>query len=332
MADHVQPVNKTQLPPVIAPTAAAAGDYVWCDVRWYLDGRSGYDAYRAGHIDGAIFVDLDAHLAAPPTQTAGRHPLPEPQRFAQSLGELGISADDQVVAYDDAGGMSAGRLVWMLRALGTSAALLDGGLPAWVEDGCGELSTEPVSRPHTTVPMREWPAELLADADLTAAQAQASSAQAGLDQPNPGQASPTAPVVVDARSAERYRGEVEPVDARPGHIPGALNLPWNGNLDSHGRFLSPADLRERFEGVGIFAANPAAADPAQAKSAQAKSAPTSPTQANPAAAPVMYCGSGVSACHNLLALEHAGLGTTAKLYPGSWSQWSAQPERPAELG
>lgn len=278
----------SDLPAVISAEAAAAGDYVWCDVRWYMDGRSGHEAYLAGHVEGAIFVSLDDHLAAPASREEGRHPLPTAQQFARSLGELGISEHDEVVAYDDLGGFSAARFVWMLRAIGQSAALLDGGLAAATPMGSavagelpgvvGELSTVAVTRPAVKVPVREWPSELLADADLTAAAA----------------------VVIDARATERYRGDVELVDARPGHIPGAVNLPWEGNLDGDGRFLDPARLRERFRAVGEET--------------------------------IIYCGSGVSACHNLLALEHAGLDAAMRLYPGSWSQWSAQPERPAELG
>ena len=284
-------ISKNSLPPIISPEQAAAGsdagnDYVWCDVRWYLDGRSGYDAYLAEHIDGAIFVDLDEHLADPPSKQQGRHPLPSGKKFAQTLGELGISEHDLIVAYDDAGGVSAGRCVWMLRTLGYQAALLDGGLQAWP----GELSSSPTKRPPTEVPVREWPADLLADADYTAAHAHSV-------------------VLADARPLERFRGEVEPMDARPGHIPGAVNLAWDGNLDSEGRFLSSEELRQRFESVGISSATSSTED-----------------------APIMYCGSGVSACHNLLALEHAGLNVGARLYPGSWSQWSAQPDRPAEQG
>ena len=127
---------------------------VVCDVRWYLDGRSGSDAYRAGHIPGAVFVDLDAHLAGPPSAAVGRHPLPHPADFADALAGLGISPTHTVVAYDDLGGMVAGRLVWMLRILGQPAALLDGGLQAWA----GSLATGETKPTPVDCPTRSWPA------------------------------------------------------------------------------------------------------------------------------------------------------------------------------
>jgi thiosulfate/3-mercaptopyruvate sulfurtransferase len=253
-------------------------EIVLADVRWYLDGRSGAAAYASGHIPGAVFVDLDAVLAAPADPARGRHPLPVPGEFAAALGTLGIGDGDAVVAYDDAGGTIAARLVWMLRAIDENAALLDGGLAAWA----GELTAEPTRRAHARFTPRAWPLGLLADADAAA------------DRGN---------VVLDARAAERYRGELEPVDARAGHIPGARSLPAGGNLDASRRFLVPEALRARFAAVGV----------------------------GPGAEVISYCGSGVTACHNLLALEHAGLGR-GRLYAGSWSQWSSEPGRPAARG
>jgi thiosulfate/3-mercaptopyruvate sulfurtransferase len=250
---------------------------VVCDIRWYLDGRSGADAYAGGHIPGAVFVDLDTDLCAKPSATAGRHPLPEPDAFAAAMGRLGIAGDDLVVAYDDAGGACAARLVWMLRVTGHDAALLDGGLATWH----GPLETAAPARTPARFDAVPWPAEHVADSVGAA----------------------SAAVLVDARAAERYRGEVEPVDPRAGHIPGAVSLPLWGNLDADGRFLPPDALRARFEAAGIRAGGDT----------------------------VVYCGSGVSACHNVLALERAGLGP-ARLYPGSWSQWSADPSRPVATG
>ena len=272
----------TQLLPPIVTFEELAGrtDVVLCDVRWYLDRTPGRNKYNEGHIPGSIFVDLDEHLATLPRKSEGRHPLPAAASFAASLGSLGISHEDPVVAYDDSGGMSAGRLVWMLRVLGHDAALLDGGLQGWT----GELETLPRVRDAVDHPIREWPTELFADADAAAA--------AGND---PSQ------VLIDARSPDRFSGENEPVDPKAGHIPGAINLPFSQNLSPDGFFESPEQLRQRFENAGCTEGS----------------------------ATVMYCGSGVSACNNLLAFEHAGLGK-ALLYAGSWSQWSNGADRPVE--
>jgi len=250
---------------------------VLADVRWYLDGRSGRAAYDAGHLPGAVFVDLDRWLAAPAAPESGRHPLPQPEVFAEGMAQLGIGNGDTVLAYDDAGGVIAARLVWMLRATGHDAALLDGGLTAYD----GPLEREAPPRPPAVFTPRPWPADRLA----------------GIED-----AADPRTVVLDARDPERYRGDHEPVDPRPGHIPGARSLPTRENLDEQGRFLSPDQLRQRFAEVGV------AED----------------------SAVVSYCGSGVTACHNLLALELAGLGP-GRLYPGSWSQYSAT-DRPAALG
>jgi thiosulfate/3-mercaptopyruvate sulfurtransferase len=251
---------------------------VVADVRYYLDGRSGRAAYDGGHIPGAVFVDVHEALADAPSPQRGRHPFPTPEQFADALGTLGIGDDDTVVAYDDTGGIMAARLVWMLRAIGQPAALLDGGIQAWD----GPLEREPANRAPVTRTPRQWPTERLADIDEVA--------------------ETTAPLL-DARSGPRFRGEEEPLDPRPGHIPGATNVSTADNLAANGRFRPVGELRERFAGAGL---------------------PGEET-------PIAYCGSGVSACHLLLAIEHAGLGT-GRLYPGSWSQWSADPTRPAEKG
>ncbi len=257
---------------------ARRGSVVLADVRWYLDGRSGRAAYDAGHLPGAVFVDLDRWLAAPGAPAAGRHPLPRPEVFAEGMARLGIGDDDPVVAYDDAGGVVAARLVWMLRVSGHDAALLDGGLRAY--DGPLERDT-PLRAPAVFTP-RPWPADRLADID---------------------EASDRGNVVLDARDADRYRGDREPVDPRPGHIPGARSLPARQNLDDRGRFLPADQLKQRFAEAGVTGDS----------------------------AVVSYCGSGVTACHNLLALELAGFGP-GRLYPGSWSQYSHAAERPAALG
>lgn len=251
---------------------------VVADVRWYLDGRSGLAAHTADHLPGSVFVDLDAVLAASASAAEGRHPLPDPEVFAAGMRAAGISDDSVVVAYDDAGGMSAGRLVWMLRVLGVDAALLDGGITAWE----GELVTgEGAASAPGSFTARDWPADRLATIDDAAGGPEA--------------------VVIDARAPERFRGEVEPIDPRAGHIPGAINVPFAGNLVRR-RFLSPDELRERFAAHGI----------------------------TDAADTIVYCGSGVTACHDLLALEYAGLGQ-GRLYPGSWSAYAAT-DRPAAVG
>jgi thiosulfate/3-mercaptopyruvate sulfurtransferase len=250
---------------------------VLADVRWYLDGRSGRAAYDAGHLPGAIFVDLDRWLAGPASPAAGRHTLPDPATFAEGMAALGIADGDTVVAYDDAGGVIAARLVWMLRATGHEAALLDGGLTAYD----GPMESEAAHRPSAVFTTRPWPAGRLAELS---------------DAVDPSQ------VVLDARDPARFRGDVEPVDPRAGHIPGARSLPCRDNLDSRGRFLPVPELRARFAAVGVSAEDSV----------------------------VSYCGSGVTACHNLLALEHAGLGA-GRLYSGSWSQYS-HTDRPAATG
>ncbi len=247
------------------------------DVRWYLDGRSGRDAYTAGHLPGAVWIDLDAALANPPSPERGRHPLPHPRRFAAGMSAAGIGDETPVVAYDDAGGSTASRLVWLLRALGHPAALLDGDLTTWT----GPLESGYVTAMPESFTARAWPRERLTDIDDVNG----------------------AGMLIDARAPERYRGEVEPIDPRAGHIPGATNVDWPANLGADGHFLPPAALRARFEAAGIAAAPDV----------------------------TVYCGSGVTACHTLLALEAAGM-EGAKLYPGSWSQWSSDPARPAAAG
>jgi thiosulfate/3-mercaptopyruvate sulfurtransferase len=248
-------------------------DVVLVDVRWYLDGRSGRVAYEAGHICGAVFVDLDNALTRHGDPALeGRHPLPDPRSFAEAMGALGIGDDDTVIGYDDAGGVIAARLVWMLRAVGGNAALLDAGLQGWDEP----LTAEPTVRAPAHFTPREWPADRLATIV---------DAAAGRD-------------VIDARQRERYLGRADDVDPRAGHIPGARSVPCRENLDPIGRLLPSDQLRVRFgvtDATGV----------------------------------ISYCGSGVTACHNLLAMEQVGLGA-GRLFPGSWSQWSRDPNRPVE--
>jgi thiosulfate/3-mercaptopyruvate sulfurtransferase len=272
------------------------GELVLADCRWYVDGRSGRDAYAAGHITGAVFVDLDTALTrhADPA-LAGRHPLAEPEKFAAAIGALGIGDDDTVVAYDDAGGVIAARLVWMLRVTGHEAALLDGGLAAWegasaaggdasLDVGLGSRSLDvgETSREPADFTARPWPAERFASIEETAALAAGGG------------------TVIDARPGERFAGAPDDLDPRAGHIPGARSVPCRENLDPTGRLLPTAELRARF----------AVEDADEV---------------------ISSCGSGVTACHNLLAMEQAGLGV-GRLFPGSWSQWSRDPSRPVQIG
>lgn len=248
-------------------------DFVVADVRYYLDGRSGEAAFEEGHLPGAVWIDLGRWLATPGDPQEGRHPLPDPAIFAEGMSRAGVGDTTTVVAYDDAAGMVAARLVWMLRITGHDAALLGGGLAAWD----GRRATGPSEQPaRGDFTPRPWPVSHIATlAELTAI--------------------PDGMVVVDARAADRYRGEVEPIDTRAGHIPGALNRPYVENLDTEGHFLPVAQLREHF-------ADLAGSDV------------------------VVYCGSGVSACHDILAMEAAGI--PARLFPGSWSAWSSHPDLP----
>jgi thiosulfate/3-mercaptopyruvate sulfurtransferase len=272
-------------PPIVdsAWLVAHRSEVVVADVRWYLDGRSGRAAFEAAHLPGARFVDLDADLSATVKGgPAGRHPLPEPEAFAAAMGALGIGDDTTVVAYDDSGGGTAGRLVWMLRVLGRRAALLDGGLAAM--PGEREVGSAPTVAPAAFT-AKPWPAAALATADELAAHLAVGG------------------VALDARSSDRFRGENEVVDARAGHIPGARSAPWTAALDGNGRFRPAADLRAHFGALG----------------------------AGPDAPVVCYCGSGVSACADILAAEAAGL-PRPRLFVASWSGWSADPNRSIAVG
>jgi thiosulfate/3-mercaptopyruvate sulfurtransferase len=263
---------------VVAPIVDASWlsdhpEAVLADVRWYADGRSGRDAYEKDHLPGAVFVDLDRHLAGPPSPSRGRHPLPDPEVFAAGMREAGIGDGDVVVAYDDDSGAICARLVWMLRVTGHAAAMLDGGITAWKGPRDHGVTTRPPAE-FTATP---WPVELLAQMD-------------DLD----------AAPVLDARPADRYRGENEVLDRRPGHIPGARSLPARDNSDDRGVLLPVPELRARLTAAGVTPGW------------------------------VSSCGSGVTACHTLLLAEHLGL-PQGRLYPGSWSQWAAT-DRPAALG
>lgn len=256
------------------------------DCRFDLkDVSAGERAYRAGHIPGAVYAHLDRDLSGETSGTNGRHPLPDPERFATTLGRLGVSNDSQIVVYDEDSGMYASRFWWMARWLGHDAvAVLDGGWAKWIAEGRPVSSTPGIATPQRFSPR-------LQDGLLIAVEDLSPSTPAGWR-------------LVDARAPERYRGDVETLDKAAGHIPGAVNRFFQANLDADGTFKAPADLAAAFQTV-------------------IGDTPTEDV--------VCYCGSGVTACHNLLALEHAGL-HGAKLYAGSWSEWSADPSRPIATG
>jgi thiosulfate/3-mercaptopyruvate sulfurtransferase len=257
--------------------------WVVCDCRHDLaDTGAGRRAYAESHIPGARFVHLDADLSAPKTGKNGRHPLPDPETFSRRAGELGIDGTKQVVAYDASGGPYAARLWWMLRWLGHDAvAVLDGGWAAWTKAG----------RPVTAETPKVKSARFMPRPRPDAAR-DASALAAGIGKPSP--------LLLDARAANRYRGENEALDPVAGHIPGAANRFFQLNLDAEAKFKPAAMLKKEFgDALGGHA-------PAQV---------------------IHYCGSGVTACHNLLAMEIAGL-TGSRLYPGSWSEWCSDSSRP----
>jgi thiosulfate/3-mercaptopyruvate sulfurtransferase len=246
----------------------------------------GREAYRAGHIPGAVHASLNDDLSAPRTGGNGRHPLPSIEALAETIGRLGIDRATQVIVYDQDSGLFASRLWWSLRYLGHDAvALLDGGWAKWVREG------RPVRRGEESRPAAVFvPAprpELRVDVDEV-------SARLG----------DARTVLVDARGPDRFEGRSETIDPVAGHIPGATNHFYKQNLADDGTLLAPEALRENFARV---------------------------LGGRPTADAVMYCGSGVSACHNLLAMEHAGL-SGSRLYAGSWSEWSSDPARPVETG
>ncbi|MBS1131622.1 MAG: Rhodanese-like protein [Proteobacteria bacterium] len=252
------------------------------DVRHQLsDTGYGERVYAESHIPGAAFLHCDRDLSGAMTGCNGRHPLPDPEKLAQRLGEIGIGATTQVVVYDDAQGMIAGRLWWLLRWLGHDAvALLDGGLQTWQAAGGAMAGVLPTLVPRVFVPLSQ---ELLVPADYVLERIETSQMH-----------------LVDARGPERFRGENETIDPVGGHIPGAVNRFFKDNLLPDGRFKPAAQLRA--EWLAVLAGS-------------------TPEQV------IHQCGSGVSACLNMVAMEIAGL-PGSRLYAGSWSEWCADPGRP----
>lgn len=252
------------------------------DVRWRLGSTTGREEYLAGHIPGAVYVDLDTELADHGALGEGRHPLPPVEKLQAAARRWGIDDGGTVVVYDDLKNLSSARAWWLLRYAGIDdVQVLDGSLRGWIDNG-GTLETDDVTPPAGTVSLRYGQLDTLTIDEAAAL--------------------PLTGVLLDARAAERYRGEQEPVDPRAGHIPGAVNAPTTGNVDDAGRFFAPGILRDRFEALGV-----------------SDDAPLG-----------VYCGSGVTAAHEALALTLAGF--TPALYPGSWSQWSTIPDRPVATG
>lgn len=258
--------------------AAGLATFTILDVRYKLGGPPGPSEFAAGHVPGAVYVDLDRELAAP-AGTGGRHPLPEAAAFEGAMRKAGVSSARPVVVYDDWGARAAGRAWWLLRYFGhADVRVLDGGWGAWRAAGqpvasvavtpeAGDFVATPGGMPVVEAP------------DVT-----------GVG------------VLIDARAPERFRGDVEPVDPVAGHIPGAVNVPTAANLDAEGRFRAPAELARVYAAAGAV----------------------------PGADVAVYCGSGVTAAHDVIALELAGV--RAKLYPGSWSGWITDPSRPIARG
>jgi thiosulfate/3-mercaptopyruvate sulfurtransferase len=247
-------------------------DIVIIDCRWYIDDHAqGRATYDRSHIPGARFVDLETDLAQ--TKGPGRHPLPTHRAFGETCRRLGIDRSSHVVLYDDRGGAIAARMWWMLTNQGHRAvSVLDGGLDAWTAIG-GPLTDElPAVRP-SRFPTHPW---------------------TGTVDRNDVESRSDTTILIDARAPERYRGDEEPIDPVAGHIPGAISMTLEDNLNADMAFRAPSQLRERYLSAGI--------DGTQAV--------------------ISHCGSGVTACHNILAMVVAGI-PAPDLYVGSWSDWSA---------
>jgi thiosulfate/3-mercaptopyruvate sulfurtransferase len=265
-------------------------DQLIVDCRFNLkQPKAGREAWDSGHIPGAFYADLDKDLAAPVTEDSGRHPLPDPGAFAALLGSWGLTPEMRVIAYDNAGGGVAARLWWLLRWAGHEhALLLDGGLPAW-EANEGVLDTTQPSTREGSYPIKPGSMPVIAVADL----------QYALDR---GQLQLT-----DARDVRRFAGIREPIDSVAGHVPGAVNLPFQQALDEYGCFKSADELK------ALYAAGLSESDKAV----------------------VCMCGSGVTACHTVFAMELAGLVpdqiATPALYVGSWSEWIRSVDRPVAV-
>lgn len=278
-------VSANELAALLADAANGGAHVRVLDVRWSLGGPAGLPVYQEGHIPSAVYVDLETELARHGEPAEGRHPLPTTDDFQAAARGWGLNDGEMVVVYDDWNGLAACRAWWLLRFMGVeNVAVLDGALSAWTASGhplaTGSEDITNVSPGTITLSAGHEP---VLSADDAAALA-------------------TTGALLDARAGERYRGEIEPIDPRAGHIPGAISAPTSGNLDDAGRFLDPDTLRERYETLGVSVER----------------------------AVGVYCGSGVTAAHDALALTVAGF--RPALFPGSWSAWSNQLERPVATG
>ncbi|MFE1664119.1 sulfurtransferase [Microbacterium sp. P02] len=275
-------ITPEELAALIAHSAPDENPVRVLDVRWRLDRPDGRPDHRAGHIPGAVYVDLDHELAEHGVPSDGRHPLPSASALQEAARRWGVGNGDTVVVYDDLKSLSAARAWWVLKDAGIAdVRILDGSLQAWTSAGFALETGDVTAVPGNVVLGRGHLAAL--------------SINEAADLASDG-------VLIDVRAAERYRGDVEPVDPRAGHIPGAVNRPTSENVDDDGRFLDPAVLREAFAEVGARTGAPVG----------------------------VYCGSGVTASHAYVALTLAGF--SPQLYAGSWSQWSNHPDRPVATG
>lgn len=251
------------------------------DVRWKLGRTDGYDEYLAGHVPGAVFVDLESDLSRPGAPDEGRHPLPSTAHVQDAARRWGVNDGDVVVAYDDAGGLPAARAWWLLRHGGVDVRVLDGGWRAWKAAG-GDVESGSVERLPGAVTLTDVTGDSLTIDEAARL--------------------PERGVLLDVRAPERFRGETEPLDPIAGHIPGAANLPTPEHVREDGLLRDPEELRARFADAGIVDGVAVGA----------------------------YCGSGITAAHTALVL--AEIGIDAKLFHGSWSQWSNTPGRPVVTG
>jgi len=278
-------VSANELAALLSDGASGGAPVRVLDVRWSLGGPAGLPLYEAGHIPGAVYVDLETELARHGEPHEGRHPLPTVEDFQEAARRWGINDGDPVVVYDDWNNLAAGRAWWLLRYMGVeNVQVLDGALSAWTAAGhpLATSSDDMATTQPGTVTLNAGNEPVLTADDAAAL------ADTG--------------VLLDARAGERYRGETEPIDPRAGHIPGAISAPTSGNLNDAGQFLDAETLRERYEALGVRVDR----------------------------AVGVYCGSGVTAAHDALALTVAGF--RPALFPGSWSAWSNQPERPVATG